>query len=275
MAKKGSKRKRDSVETPSPITEKNLHLIIDTDYHIGNQGSMPFHQIYNELRDGQVPIDKKEREVWDRVKRSGLPQIVARPAILPYTDMVSFVLDRIGSDGCVLMKDKFVLISYSASNFQKMYRLPVPEANADEKFMDAFMTEHESLEEWLKEWWADEDRFKVKAIRLYLVQHFHSAYRDTAVMLCRLFGEKNCNLFKREWTPIMHVVVEEGKVMNWANILAANLLSAIRKYKDSVKGHEPPFFMAAYVLDLICTTVPFPELNLFWKPDTLAVHEMF
>ena len=176
MTKKGRKRKRDSIETLSQITEQNLRLIIDTDYHIGNQGSRPFHQIYNEFRDGQVPIDKKECEVWDRVGRSGLPQIVARPAILPYTDMVSWVLDRIGSDGRVLRKDNSILISCSASNFQKMYRLPVPEANADEKFMDAFMTEHESLEEWLKEWWVDEDRFKVKSIRLYHVQHFHSAY---------------------------------------------------------------------------------------------------
>ena len=73
----------------------------------------------------------------------------------------------------------------------------------------------------------------------------------------------------------MHVVVEEGKVMNWANILAVNFLSTIRKYKDAVKENEPPFFMTAYVLYLICAAVPFPELNLFWKPDTLAIHEMF
>lgn len=184
MTKKGSKRKRDSVETPSHITEHNLCLITDTDYHIGNQGCRPFHQIYNEFRDSQLPIYKKEHEVWDRVIRSGLPQTVARPAILPYTDMVSWVLDCIGSNGHALRKDNYVLISCSTSNFQKMYRLPIPEANANEKFMDAFMTEHESLEEWRKEWWVDEDRFKVKAIRLYLVEHFHSAYRDTAVMLC-------------------------------------------------------------------------------------------
>lgn len=73
----------------------------------------------------------------------------------------------------------------------------------------------------------------------------------------------------------MHVVVEDGKVMNWANILAVNFLNTIRKYKDVVKGSEPPFFMAAYILDLVCVAIPFPELNLFWKCNTLAIHEMF
>ena len=76
-----------------------------------------------------------------------------------------------------------------------MYKLLVPEENANEDFMKAFLIKHESLEEWLEEWWADEDRFKIKTIRLYPVQHFHSTYRDVAVMICRLFGEKNCNLF--------------------------------------------------------------------------------
>ena len=177
-----------------------------------------------------------------------MPLIAARPAVLPYIDMVSWVLDRIKRDGCILRGDSSALISCSASNFQRMYRLPAPEQNADEEFMKAFLIKHESLEEWLEEWWDDEDRFKIKTIRLYPVQHFHSAYRDVVVMLCCLFGEKNCNLFRVEWTPIMHVVVEEGKIMNWANILAANFLSMIRRHKDIAKGCEPPYFMSAYLL---------------------------
>ena len=70
--------------------------------------------------------------------------------------------------------------------------------------MKAFFIKHESLEEWLEEWWAYEDRFKIKTIWLYPVQHFHSAYQYVAVMICHLSGEKNCNLFRVEWTSIMH-----------------------------------------------------------------------
>ena len=73
----------------------------------------------------------------------------------------------------------------------------------------------------------------------------------------------------------MHAVVEEGKIMNWENILAANLLSMIRRHKDTTKGCEPPFFMSVYLLDLICVAVPFPNLNLCWKFDSLLIHEVF
>lgn len=94
-------------------------------------------------------------------------------------------------------------------------------------------------------------------------------------MMCRLFSEKNYNLFRRESTPIMHVVVEEGKIMNWANILVAIFLNAIRRRKDASRGQEPPFYIAAYLLDLICAAIHFPKLKLLWGPNTLAAHEMF
>lgn len=59
----------------------------------------------------------------------------------------------------------------------------------------------------------------------------------------------------------MHAVVEEGRIMNWENILAANLLGMIKRHKEVAKGCEPPFFMSAYLLDLVCAAVPFPSLN--------------
>jgi len=103
-----------------------LGLGTDTDFHVGNQWSRPFHEIYEEFRVGRSPMDSKDREVWERVRRSGLPLIVARPAILPYTDMVLWVLDRIERDGRILRRDAFALISCSTSNFQRMYKLLVP-----------------------------------------------------------------------------------------------------------------------------------------------------
>jgi len=125
-------------------------LIIDTDFHIGIQGSQHFHEIYEEFKAGQAPTNQKERKLWERVRRSGLPLVAARLAMLSYTYMVSWVLDQIERGGHVLKKDASALISCSALSYQMMYKLPVAEENADENFMRTFSVKHESLEEWLK-----------------------------------------------------------------------------------------------------------------------------
>jgi len=195
--------------------------------------------------------------------------------MLPYTYMVSWVLDQIEKYGRILKIDTIVLISCSATNYHSIYKLPPPVVKLDDAFMKVFASKRENFEECLREWWYKEDEFKTKTIRLYPIQHFHPAYQDVAVMMCRLFGVKNCNLFRREWTPIMHIVVEEGNIMNWANILVANLLNAIRRRKYAPRGQEPPFYMAAYLLDLVCTAIHFLEIKLQWGSGSPAIHEMF
>jgi len=73
----------------------------------------------------------------------------------------------------------------------------------------------------------------------------------------------------------MHAVVEEGKIMNWDNILVANFLGDVKIHKDAPKGKEPPFYMAAYLLDLVCAAVHFLELKLQWGHKTPIVYELF
>jgi len=150
----------------------------------------------------------------------------------------------------------------STVKFNTIYKLPSPEEKADDDFMKAFGTEYENYEECIKEWWYDEEDFKTRTLSFYPIQNFHPTYHDAAAMMCRLFGEKNCNMFKHEWTPVKHVVVEDGQVMNWANILVANSLGVVKKYKDAPRGKETPFYMATYLLDLICAAVHFPEFKL-------------
>ena len=94
-------------------------------------------------------------------------------------------------------------------------------------------------------------------------------------MLCRLMGEKNCNLFRREWVPYMYDVVEHRKVLNWANIMVDVLLRALRRYLEAPEEAKPSFFMSAYLLDMVCAKVEFTELKLKWGANSTSVCELF
>ena len=67
MTKKANKRKRDYMEIPDKTNDMNLGLITDTDYHVGNQGSHQFHEIYEEFKVGHLLEEPKDREVWEKV----------------------------------------------------------------------------------------------------------------------------------------------------------------------------------------------------------------
>ena len=94
-------------------------------------------------------------------------------------------------------------------------------------------------------------------------------------MLCRLLGEKNCNTFRKDWVPFMHVVVEEGKILNWANLLAEAMLRNLRKYLEAPAESKPPFYMSAYLLDMTLAKIDFPSLRLNWADGARPIHELF
>ena len=47
------------------------------------------------------------------------------------------------------------------------------------------------------------------------------------MLMARLYGEEESAKLKVAWMPIMHVVVERGRIFNWGYILLANLMLAI------------------------------------------------
>ena len=94
-------------------------------------------------------------------------------------------------------------------------------------------------------------------------------------MFCRLFGEKNCNSFRKEWVPFMHAVVEEGRVLNWACLLAEAMLKNLRKHLEAAPDTKPPFYMSAYLLDMTLARIDFPSLKLSWADASRPIQELF
>ena len=94
-------------------------------------------------------------------------------------------------------------------------------------------------------------------------------------MICRFMGEPNCNSFRREWVPLMYVITVKGRIANFANIIAMNLLMAVNKFRGDSHDKASTFYMAAFMMDVICASVTFPGLKMTWSPNDALVPEFY
>ena len=96
--------------------------------------------------------DSSEENLRD-LACSFLHRIAARPRILPYTDMVRWVLDSTDiSDRQLRTPSEELIGSFTIEDVRLMYKLPEPQATYKKKFMEYFSREHANLAECTKEW---------------------------------------------------------------------------------------------------------------------------
>ena len=103
----------------------------------------------------------------------------------------------------------------------------------------------------------------------YPISWFREPFSLLASMFYRLYGEENCTYFKSEWVPAAQHIILTCELFNWAQILFVNLQQQIEKY---LKAKKPQFYMSAYVMDVFCATLAFPDLGWNWKKNCPLVH---
>jgi len=271
---KGKRKAQDDEAAQQPI-DPEIGLVTDTDFHTGASQALTFREIYEFYKSDQEPAKEEDAQTWKNVKRSGIHLVAARPAILPWHEMTRWILNQARAKGVIEKADGTSLVAFAPANVTSIYFLPKPEIIADLSFVNAFNAEHSDENDWLQEWWHDEDEFKPSTHRTCRIQDFAARYRPVAMMFCRLTGNKNCNLFRKEWIPLMHAVVEEGKILNWASLLAESMIKALKTHLEAPEAAKPPFFMAAYLLDMVMAQVDFPDISMRWVSNSVPVHEFF
>lgn len=73
----------------------------------------------------------------------------------------------------------------------------------------------------------------------------------------------------------MHAVVEDGRILNWANLLAKVMQKALKKYLEALAGAKPSFYLSAYLLDIVLAMIDFPDMRLNWVSNPTPIHELF
>lgn len=126
--------------------------------------------MYNILEDEQPRIletkgtidehDSSDASMFE-MSCSFLHRIAVRPKIIPYTDMVKWVIDEADiSDIEFKTRSQEVMGSFTQDNLRLMYHLPESQVIYNKKFIEKFAKENEELTDCTRTWSNNEGKVK-------------------------------------------------------------------------------------------------------------------
>jgi len=196
--------------------------------------------------------------------------IVARAKILPYNDVVRWVIESITTiDKTFFIIDGRMFGSFRAEDIRQMYHLTQPEKHYNKAFLEAFAKENPIESEPIRQWMHFPTKHKHESSGVYSVDSLASPYCYAGAMMCRLFGVHDYSKFSIEMVPLMEAAIN-GFIMDWETILSDKLANKILDYRKSrvvSTRVTPPFYMSAYIMDTICFNSEYPILGWKWTPQ--------
>ena len=87
------------------------------------------------------------------------------------------------------------------------------------------------------------------------------------ILLSRIFRRKDALTFLDKWIPIIHRVITSESILNWGEIISSNLDSQLKKVQS-----EHKFYMASYLLDVMCASREYPSLGWKWNLSLSSIH---
>ena len=87
------------------------------------------------------------------------------------------------------------------------------------------------------------------------------------ILLSRIFGRKDVSTFPDKWIPIIHKVITTRSVLSWGEIISSNLDSQLKKVQS-----EHKFYMASYMMYVMCANREYPSLGWKWNRSLSSIH---
>jgi len=127
----------------------------------------------------------------------------------------------------------------------------------------------------MSSWWREEKKFTNRTASWYPTTNIKEPYIYLMALLYRLHGEKDCSRFLEAWMPLAFIVAISGIGFNWGAIISNQLSTCIKHAQVPKERDTPTFYMASYLLDVICARNSFTKMNLNWHSLELTVHVYF
>jgi hypothetical protein len=127
----------------------------------------------------------------------------------------------------------------------------------------------------LASWWKEDKKFTNRSTGWYNTVNLREPYMYLMALICRLYGEKDCSKFSEAWMPLAYTVAISRSSFNWGAIISKKLSINLSQAQTPKEGEVLTFYMASYLLDVICTRNIFAGMNLSWHISELPVHVYF
>jgi hypothetical protein len=109
----------------------------------------------------------------------------------------------------------------------------------------------------------------------YNTMNIQEPYMYLIALIYRLYGEKDCSKFSEACIPLTHTMAILGSSFSWGAIISKKLNINLSQAQTSKEGEVLVFYMASYLLDVICARFFFAGMNLSWHVFELSVHVYF
>lgn len=172
-------------------------------------GETTWEIIYNRLED-ECPKVNNVKATANSIKPSGfqfkddtcsfLHIIGAREKILPYTDMVRWVVENLTIKDRKFRNSRMEHMgSFKAEDLKKMYHIPDPRDIYENSYLANFAKKNKEPFKIIQGWRVLENKFKFDKTGMYPIASLANPYNYATAMLCRLYGLPNNAKFSIEW----------------------------------------------------------------------------
>ena len=200
---------------------------------------------------------------------SFLHKIATRGKLLPYTDLVRWVIKSINIiDRAFFTADGRMFGTFKPEDVKKMYHLSDPQKHYNKAFLEAFTKENDVEFDPIKQWRHFPNKHKHESSGMYSMDSLASPYCYVGAMICRLFGAFESARFSIEMVPLIEATINSF-IMDWATILSDKMANQILDYirnRYVTTRIIPSFYMRAYIMDTICFNSDYPILGWKWTP---------
>jgi hypothetical protein len=192
--------------------------------------------------------------------------------VFPCIELLKWIIDNANAQKCLINDDNGECVEvFLSSEVQSYYKLKGFEEKLSTDFLLSFYASHDTSK-IMASWWREDKKFMNRTIDWYPMANLRQPYIYLMALLYRFHGEKDFSWFSEAWMPLAFTIAISGMGFNWGAIISKQLRTCIRQAQMLKQGDAPTFYMASYLLDVICIGNTFSGMNLNWHSSELPVH---
>jgi hypothetical protein len=127
----------------------------------------------------------------------------------------------------------------------------------------------------MSSWWREDKKYTNRSTGWYHMTKLREPYIFLMAFICRLYGEKDFSRLSEAWMPLVYIVAITKSGFNWGKKIYNQMSMCIEQDQTSKEGETLSFYMASYLLDVMCAKNIFVDVNLSWHVIELLVHIYF